>query len=282
MTKIEFIELSEWEEKPLSFSQYQTFSQCPEKYHLSKLMRPRPPERPAAWTVHGNAYHKATEMWHLNGGNLLGHYELAWEAELVRQTELQPDLRQWHRTPRTKTTESDLDLRFKAGKVQIEAYKLDANSGEWMIEEHPDDQRPMVETPFEVDIQGKTIRGIVDQIRRYFDDDRREIVDLKTGSPRAGYQQLGLYRTAINELYNWDIIWARFWYSKLDSVPRSGDGLGRYSDYVDLTHLGREYWETQFGAMITSVRAGVRTTSVSDSCERCDVRAWCSAWKEDK
>lgn len=275
---IEFLDLSEWEKKPLSFSQYQTYSNCPESYWLKKLMVPRPPERPAAWTVHGNAYHSAAERWHLEGGNISSIYTEEFQKEEARQWEIQPDPSLWNLTPRVKEVKQDLKLRYANGQNQILAYKEDANSGDWYILEGPDG-RPMVEEEFEVQLGGKTVRGIVDQIRQY--PKHIEIVDLKTGSPRAGYQQLGIYRLAIAEKYGISVDWGRFFYSKLDRVPKSGDGLGRYSGYVGLDHLGRPYWDQQISDMVKGVRQGLRITSVSDSCERCDVRAWCSAWKEE-
>lgn len=280
MTKVVYLPLSTWEEKPLSFSQYQTYSACPQRYWLQKMMTPRPPERPAAWTVHGNAYHSATEVWHLDGGNLTNIYMTEWDKEEARQWEIQPDPKLWNLTPRVTDVKRDLKLRKDNGLNQIAAYREDANSGEWAIEDDPITGKPMVETFFEIEIAGKVIRGLVDQVRVYLSDGHREIIDLKTGSPRAGYQQIGLYRLAINEIYNWDIEWGRYFYSKLDRVPRSGDGLGRYSDYINLDHLGRSYWETQIEGMVQGVRSELKITSVSDQCDRCDVKNWCPAWAE--
>lgn len=268
---------SEW---VYSYSQLEQFTSCGEKYRILKVNEDRPLQNPAAWLVHGNAYHNATEVWHTEGGNLKELYHTAWEEELARQLEVQPEMDKWELTPRVKKVETDLELRYAAGLVQIEAYEAEATNGEWSIADFYD--MPAVEVSFELEFQtevGKVaVRGKIDQIRQNRNTGVYEVVDLKTGSEQNHkYRQLGLYALAAREMFDIDVVWGRYFYSKLDRVPKSGDKAGRYSPYFDLRHYDRAYWTTEFGMMEQAVQNQIFLPNPGEQCGRCDAAPFCRA-----
>lgn len=273
----EFRDRPDWQ---YSYSQLEQFSSCGEKYRIMKMIEERPQQQPAAWLVHGNAFHNAAEMFHQTAESMADLYLAAWDEELARQLEVQPDLEKWVKTPRVKLTQTDLDLRKAAGLVQCEAYEVEVAKDEWNIAEF--DDQPAVELAFELEFQtsvGKTkVRGKIDQLRVNRKTGEYEIVDLKTGAAQEyKYRQLGLYGLAVREMFDVPVTWGRYWYSKLDSVPKSGDKLGRYSPYIDLTHFDREYWTTEFDMMEKAIRAEIFLPNPGDQCGRCDAAPLCRA-----
>lgn len=274
----DYRDLTDWK---FSFSQLETFTQCSLKYQLLRLKKDRPQRNPAAWLVHGNALHAMDERWHLEGNQSDPHelYDEEWDKELARQLEVQPDLSKWELTPRVKKVETDLELRQKAGHDQVDALVKEFEKGEWELYEIYEDDIPVpaVETPFELVFAGVAVRGKVDHVRVIKSTGELEIVDLKTGSAKQyDRRQLGLYALAMSEVYNVKITWGRNWYSKLDTVPRSGDKGGRYSSYVDLSHFNREYWENEFGLMVRAINNEIFLPSPSDdNCGRCEAAPVC-------
>ena len=262
-----------------SYSQLESISSCGEKYRILKMIEDRPDQQPAAWLVHGNAFHAAAERSHTSNSDMRTLYAEAWQEELERQTEVQPDLTKWALTPRVKKTETDLELRFAAGLIQCDAYETEKASGEWEIAEF--DGQPAVEVPFQVEFATQfgpvQVRGKIDEVR-ITKNGTYEIVDLKTGAAQEyKNRQLGLYGMAASEIFQEEIVWGRYWYSKLDTVPRSGDKLGRYSRYVDLRVYNREYWTLEFEMMEQMIRNEIFIPNPGDQCGRCDAAPQCRA-----
>lgn len=54
----------------LSFSSFSQYSRCGEQFRLKRIDKVDVPERPASWTIFGNAYHKAVEEWELSDREL--------------------------------------------------------------------------------------------------------------------------------------------------------------------------------------------------------------------
>lgn len=267
------VSLGEWR---FSFSQLQTYSQCGEKYRLVTLAQERPPRQPAAWLVHGNAYHNAANRWHETGESqsLEALYHEEWAKELELQLEKQPDLNLWVKTPRVNKTEQDLKLRKEAGLQQIRAYVTRFQTEGWTV--YADDDGLYSEIDFDVQFGPYKVRGFLDQVRQ--GPQFLELVDLKTGSEKGtDKRQLGLYRAAIKQAYGLDIKWGRFFYSKLDSVPKSGDKMGRYSAYYDLSAYDEDYWEQEFGMMWKGIQNGVFLPNPGDNCGMCDAINLCRA-----
>lgn len=271
----------------LSFSQLQSYSQCGEKFYHTKLSDNRPPRYPAAWLVHGNALHSAVDRWHRQGEyngpeSLQDIYLNAWAWEMETQKEKCPDLNLWSLTPRCKSVLQDLKLRREAGLKQCAAYESEFAKGNWWIyEDVDDDGEPSLfsEMDFELELPevGYFVRGHVDQVRQYEEFSDLVLYDLKTGSPSGtDERQLGLYGWALNQKFGLSIKWGRMFYTKLDSVPRSGDGLGRHGEMVDLTKYGEEYWNNQFGMLVRGVKNDIFLPNPGDNCRTCDALSLCS------
>lgn len=261
-----------------SFSQLQQYSGCSEKYRIMVMEEERPQRQPAAWLVHGNALHNSVAEWHMTGmkRDLQTLYQEAYEKELELQVEKQPNMALWNLTPRVKSVDQDLKLRKAAGFDQIQAYEIDYAKGEWVMAEDGDDM--LCEISFEIKFGIHNVRGFLDQVRYYPKTDTHKVIDLKTGAA-AGTdpRQLGLYGEAMKQLYGLDIKWGQFWYSKLDSVPKSGDKLGRYSDNYLLNTFDAKYWLEEYTMMRKGIDNGVFLPSPGDNCRTCDALTLCRA-----
>lgn len=272
------------EDWKFSFSQLQKYSGCGEQYYWAYVAEEKTPRYPAAWLVHGNAYHNSIADWHLAGepkGELQDRYEAAWIVELDEQDRKCPDRSLWSTTPRVKSVDTDLANRKADGLLQAAAYEVEYNKGLWEIAQDDLGDR-MVELGFQhtltLDGFDMIVRGHVDQVR-IDNDGVLSIVDLKTGSAKGtDNRQLGLYGWGINQSRpDYEIQWGRMWYSKLDSVPRSGDKAGRYGAYVDLDSFDTAYWTAQFTQLYRGINNSVFLPNPGDQCRTCDALAFCSA-----
>lgn len=272
------------EDWKFSFSQLQKYSGCGEQYYWAYVAEEKTPRYPAAWLVHGNALHAAVADWHLAReprGELVDRYMTAWDVERETQERNCPDLALWSTTPRVKSVVTDLSNRQADGRHQAAMYEEEYNRGGWEIAQD-DLGDPMVEIGFSqtltLDGFDMVVRGHVDQVR-IDEDGVLSIVDLKTGSPKGtDNRQLGLYGWGINRMFpDYEIQWGRMWYSKLDSVPRSGDKAGRYSAYTNLDSFDTAYWTSQFTQLYRGINNSVFLPNPGDNCRTCDALAFCSA-----
>lgn len=258
-------------EKPFrSFSQLSLYAACGELFRRKKIDLPRPPEQPAAWLVHGNALHAAYPLWEEAGrhGQIAEYYIEQWDLELAKQMEVQPDWEQWALTPRVKTVEQDLKLRKEAGIRQAANFQLHVESAEWYPAELDDGQLAL-EVDFVLEFDENFARGYIDLVKYWPKEKAYTICDLKTGSPQDDYRQLSLYALAAREVLGLDVTLGEYWYTKLDAVPRSGDGAGRSSGMrqVGRPEFGRDYWNHQFTMLERGIRNEIFIHNPSRSCE---------------
>jgi len=267
----------------ISFSSYSQYSRCGEQFRLRRIDKVELPERPASWTVFGNAYHKAVELYELGRREqeIEGLFRDAWDLEMLDAIDTQPDFEMWDRAPRTKNVQTELDTKFSNGLEYVANYakRADRESEEWHLALK--DGEPLAELPFEVELkvdgQDVLMRGYIDQVRSW--NGQLVAVDLKTGSPsNTDHRQLGLYCWAAGRVLGEKIPFGRFFYSKLDEVPRSGDKMGKYSDWYQAEAYDDEYWYEQIAEMIRGVDNRVFLPNVSELCNRCDVKPACRAF----
>ena len=267
----------------LSFSAFSQYTRCGEQFRLRRIDKVDVPERPASWTVFGNSYHKAVEVWEVSerGEDIVELFREAWDAEMMDAVDTQPDFALWDRAPRTKNVQTELNTKFEQGLEAVLNYAIRAEREEEDWHMATKDGKVLAELPFEItlDVDGEDIlvRGYIDQVRNW--KGNLVAVDLKTGSPsNTDHRQLGLYTWAATRVLGEPVTFGRFFYSKLDDVPRSGDKMGRYSDWYKAEGFDEEYWLGQLREMVRGVNQLVFLPNVSELCARCEVKSHCRAF----
>lgn len=256
-----------------SVSQLTTYTSCNEQYRLQRVAKA--PQRPAAWFIHGSAFHYAVEEYELSSRALsvdecrelfFTHYDKA----IAEALETHPDYSDWM-TGGNKKGETDISDRRVKGADQVGIYisYAEAHADEWRI--FPIGPRGMgVELEFNIEFGGVMVKGFIDQVRQYRDG-RIVPVDLKSGTkePASGFQ-LAVYAHAINEY--------------LGVLPEAGcffmpkqrrDGTLVGDVWKPLTQWSRDMLDGMFKQFDTSERAGIYLPNPGDGCRTCGVAEFC-------
>lgn len=253
-----------------SVSQWKSLTTCGERYRLERMHRKDLPTRPAAWTIGGSAFHEAVMDWEKGRRRddlaelFVKHYDRMVEEEKVKQ----PNLKLWMKPPRTKETETDIkNYRKRFLEKDIPNYLKRMEEAEWEIAELPSGELAL-ELEFEMQFGEVTVRGALDRIQWWPKLNANAMEDLKTGSPDSDddHRQLGLYRIAAAEVYDIDLVWGRYWYTKLDRPSDS---------WVDLSRYTREYFEEEFAKVDAIIANNLFLANPGKSCGICSVRPWC-------
>lgn len=250
-----------------SVSQYKSWTRCGEAYRIQKFVKDKP-ERPAAWTAVGNAFHEAYEAWEAagrRGSALSERFEGMYAFEIEKQKNLQPDMSLWVKTPRVKTAENDIKLRGEAGVVMAVNYEKHCREDRWEIAKLPVTEAWILEMKFEHSIGGVLIKGAVD-VGLLWEDGQITLRDLKTGNKgKPDNRQLGWYRLILNEKCGLDIQYGEYWFCKLAA---SGG-------WVDLSRYTNEYVSDQVSKLDKAIDAGIFLANPGANCDFCDVRSYC-------
>jgi putative RecB family exonuclease len=250
-------------------SQLKSVTRCGEAFRVSRLVKPRPPARPVAWTILGIAVHDAVMQWEKNDRNadLDVYFQQAWDVAVEEAWRRQPNEKLWMLPPGTKSVKASLEnYRRRGMERDIPNYERRCHEAEWEILRLPNGEKAL-ELSFEVDLEGVTVKGQIDRILFYPDSGVVAKEDLKTGSPDDAddVRQLGIYRIGAMECYDIPLTHGRYWYTKLD----------RPGDWVDLTRYTRKYLAGEYGILDRMIDGGLLLPNPGKVCGLCDVRPWC-------
>lgn len=259
-------------EKPsrhLSQSQVSKLVNCGELYRLERIERK--PSPPAAWTVKGVVVHDVLDWWEKDGRPQFdeSEYKARWDTFYQKQLVRYPDLSQWTRTPRTGSTERDLELRYADGLKEILRYVARAESEAHLWVPFVIEGKPAVELPFELTLPGCdfTVQGYIDMLKFWKQTGVVTVSDYKTGSDkRQNWKQLGLYAYAARTIYGLDVNHGQYFYTKLDRPSKWKD----LSDYTG-EYLAEEYTKAD---KIIQQQLFVANPSL-DGCTFCTVKQYC-------
>ncbi|MDG4825980.1 PD-(D/E)XK nuclease family protein [Asanoa sp. WMMD1127] len=251
-----------------SVSQWSSFVKCSEGYRLEKIAKA--PARPAAWFAQGIAVHSACEFWEegfrqAHPDDVVDLYETEFDRLIAEATETEPDLGRWLTGGRVRASD-DIGRRRTRGAEQVLGYLRYASEAQervWLI----GGQEPALEVEFELDLDGVTVKGFIDQIIEW-PTGQIGPRDVKTGSKRPDWPfQLGVYRLAIEQDYGYLPTWGDFYMAK-DNRPDAP---------VDLSAFTRSRVTRWFHDMDRSVNAGLFLPNPGDHCRTCGVSDFCSA-----
>lgn len=260
-----------------SVSQLKSYTSCGMRYKLERL--DKHPSPPAAWTVRGVAVHGVLEDWektHRTADPTV-LYHMHWARALEQQQNKHPDLDSWIRTPRVKSTERDLELRFQDGLAQvvgndkIPGYipQALADAGLWQPY-RCEDGSLAVELKIKIDFGPSSdffVIGYVDLVKEWADG-TLTIADFKTGGDSGeDFRQLGTYREGLKQTYGIDAQYGELLYPK----------LGRSSGWIDLSRYTLDYLRETYSQLDQGIEAGIFLASPDrEKCTLfCAVKQFC-------
>lgn len=250
----------------ISYSQINSYGQCPLKYKLDRLDG-LGKDDPAAWTYGGTVVHDAIDYWNksvMDGdpADPVACTAVAWE-----QVEI-PD------GPMRASRNEDLEWWKKNAVTMVE------NWTRWVTESPYQIIGSEVEVTGEVN--GVEIVGAIDCVLEHELSDMRMIVDYKTGrtTPTTNFQ-LGIYKVLLGETMG-DISYGAFF------KPRTYRPRGKPVQYGSLVGpFSLDGWTTEVveqwtQGLLLAKQHGVFPPNPSALCNYCDVREHCYAYLADK
>jgi putative RecB family exonuclease len=253
------------EDQPRSVSQLQQYEECPLRYYLARVERVQP--RPAAWSIHGTAFHEVAEAVELTEGALSEGEAVELFSDIYARgvqeaLDREPDTGRWLAAGRSGG--EDIEHRYVLGQAQTARYvqwRAERPTPLWRT---PSGQLA-VEVYFEVKLAGVPVRGYIDQLVEEPDGAVR-VRDLKTGSTKSRVQ-LETYKVAAER--TWGIsVSTGDWY-----LARNG-GLSRRLDLVEVSEAAVA---ARYVAMDEAVKQGDFPARPGFHCSFCDVSHVCSA-----
>jgi len=261
-----------------SASQLSSYSQCAEAFRLSRVAKV--PKRPAAWLIHGTAYHFAVEEYENSGRKLTKEvleslFRDLYKEEIEKLKERWPDEKDWL-TGGNKKGWNDIRDREEVGVWQVHDYVdfAEAHKDEWRILPLGNGQIA-TEVKFEITLGGVTVVGYIDQIRE-FRDGSLEVADLKTGTRKpASSMQLGVYRLVTFE--NTGKMPATGVFVKAGKPATEKVEAKPTQDLrVTLDEWTPEFLGSLFSDMDRMDKQGLFLPNPQEGCERvCDVAEYC-------
>ncbi|MET8839705.1 PD-(D/E)XK nuclease family protein [Streptomyces rubiginosohelvolus] len=253
------------ENQPRSVSQTQQYEQCGWRWYLQRVARVRP--RPAAWSIHGTAFHSAAEAWERSSRTLaadevteLFHDEYTSNVNAALAEE--PDTGRWMSAGRY-TGGEDIERRYHLGMEQTAAYVEWSKANRPALWTEPRKREPALELSFMVELGGVPVRGFIDQALDEGDGSVR-VRDLKTGTMKSKFQ-LQTYSVAVRKLWGVAVNKAD-WYLARD---------GRLSRPLKVGEVSEDEIGQRFADMDAAVKRGDFPANPGFDCRFCDVSHAC-------
>lgn len=250
-----------------SVSQLKSATRCGEDFRLSRLVKV--PQRPAPWTALGVAFHEAFYEWELleRKIDVCDYFQIQYDTYITQMKLEQPDLRYWMTPPNAKSVEKTIDsYRTRGLEKDVPTYRDRCLKAGWEVLSIGGN--PALELPFELDLDGVQIRGKIDSLKVFPQDDYVFVEDLKTGNvgdDEADRRQLGVYALAAKEVYGVEVQAGRYWFTKVD----------RPSEWFDLSRYTREYLGSTFRRLDAMIDGGMLLASPGAACGLCSSKPWC-------
>jgi hypothetical protein len=245
-----------------SFSQLKAYTKCGEAFYLERFKRADLPRRPAAWTILGISIHETIMAWEASDRTLdvYDFFDASYEALAAVEWLKQPEEKYWILPPRTNSVRNSIQNYKKRGFEQLEKYLEQVEDSPWEISS--------MERPFQIDLDGITVKGAVDRILFFPGCDEYIVEDLKSGSPddEDDKRQLAFYAFIAREQWDIPVTKGRYWYTKVDR-PSSTENLERF---------GKKFWVETFKKLDSGINQQLFLPSPGKHCFLCSVKPWCS------
>ncbi|MFD0384471.1 RecB family exonuclease [Streptomyces stramineus] len=252
------------ETQPRSVSQTQQYEQCGWRYYLQRVERVMP--RPAAWGIHGTAFHSSAEAVERSGramtaSEAVSHFSDLYSALVNASLDQEPNTDRW--LSANGSGGEDIERRYRLGQEQTARYV------EWAAEHQPTIwttpvSTPAIELEFMVELGGVRVRGFIDQLTVEPDGSLR-VRDLKTGTMKSAFQ-LETYKVAVEQSYDVPVNRGDWYMGKTGNLSRT----------VKLDQVTEEAIGKRFAVMDAGVKRGDFPAAPGFSCRFCDVSHACS------
>lgn len=256
------------ERKRRSYSQLDTYLQCPRLYQAKYV--DRLPEEPAVWTAAGTAFHQLAE-WHLGDqwpttqdGRTLGTSEAWDEAFLAEVEEIQrrnpladKPLSKWRKANRGA---EDHRWWSNEGPVMFHQFRQWWETSQLQV---LDLDGPALERRFEVDLGDVWVLAIPDAL--VVDEHGQiDVLDYKSGKPPKKNLQLGVYAAALREATGLEATWGLYFMTRDTKAIPADLSKWPHQKIVDL-----------FGDFDQRETAGDYDPTPGEHCRFCPLRKEC-------
>lgn len=251
-----------------SFSQLSTYSKCPERYRLQKIVKI--PEPPSIWLPAGSAAGHACDIY-----DMLGDEHYAEDAfnekleELVSELEVEYGMgrEKFEVNGKTKTTLPEgktFDWWIENFPAMLRKYTTWRESSGYRLAQVGD--LPAIELEVRLDLGNDT--QVVGYLDRLFvrPDGRHEVVDLKAGTTQPGLYQLATYAYAVGIQYGLEVDYGSFFMLQKDGHT-SPKWLPPYTAGSTVQQTYRRLDE--------AIKGGHFVPNISGDCFRCPMAAHC-------
>lgn len=255
-----------------SNSQLSTFTRCGEQYFLERVAKV--PEPPAVYLLGGSAVHSAIEHYELSGreadtDDVLDHFYVDFERRVALAERDYPDRSKWRtggRRSKEWPNKEDVSFWEAMGPRWVSMYIGFAETSPWRIWTLPTGE-PAVEVGFELDFDGVSVKGFIDQIVEY-PGGELVVRDIKSGSRApADVRQLGLYRVAVGRLFGVIPEWGDYYMAR----------TGELTSPDPLTAWSEEYLAEQFVRLEKAIESRLFIAAPGQNCVTCGVKRFCRA-----
>ena len=259
--------------KHLSYSGFDNFQQCGEKYRLTRVLNV--PEGQAWWFIGGTAIHTATEMWDKGDArSLIDIWNAAW-TEANKEVDNTQPIRAGGRVSKQWPNKEDHTWWAFHGPQMLEKYVRWRDTSGWNLYTIGD--TPVIEWDFMLTLES-TLEGddvspalqVKGQIDRVFvtPDGEVVVIDIKAGSREpASTTQLGIYCAALRQSGGVDPALGGYYMTRKGESPYLR-GMGMYTDRL-VAH-----WLAVFEDTVRQKRFLPHVTSM---CQTCMVAPYCYA-----
>lgn len=250
-----------------SFSQFDLFSRCAERYRLQKILKT--PEPPAVWLPAGSAAGLACDDLDMGFP-----FDITLDRFGENLDRMLSEVEAEHEMPRSEFETNGKTQALPEGKTQawwlenfpamLERYSEWRSSSGYTLAEFGGE--PAIEVEVRLDLgNGTEVVGYADRVF-VRPDGKYEVVDLKAGTSQPGIYQLATYAYGIRIQYGADVPYGSFFMLAKEgkSTPK---WLPPYTTGNKVQQVYRRLDE--------SIRAGHFVPSVGGDCYRCPVSKSC-------
>lgn len=271
--------------RSLSWSAISTYAECGERWRLERGFK----VPSATWfaTLAGSAIHWITEQadraemdgivpeHQLDG---VASFEEVFDGEIADAKAAGKEIKASGRILKSigkggGPNKKDREWYLHYGPIWVQRWMDWKAAMGWSLALMPDG-RPGIELPFDVEMGGYPVRGIIDRV--YVNEGGAVTVfDLKSGEIPPGYLQLKTYGVGLEKVYGIEADFGAFW----SPGKESSDGLdiGGLSSIVSLHDWDSAQLEEMYAQAVRGLEAGVFLPKVSAMCVGCGVKDQCWA-----
>lgn len=252
-----------------SVSQLKEYTKCPHAYYLHRIERVT--ERPAAWLPMGLGVHEAAEEWEKSGREMsVDDAQAVFRESYATHTNRLAEVMDWDYWFPSGPYRGydDVSRRSSIGQDQVAKYidYYTETAPQEVIWITPEGE-PAIELGFNIDLDGVAVRGFIDQVIS-FDENQQPIVrDIKTGNKPGDDFQLAVYAVAVNEMHGTDIQIGDYWMGRPGKPTK---------EKYKLDFWTKEKVTEEFHKVDEGIRSGdFPARPDEDNCKFCSVASAC-------